>query len=251
MLLALPDEFFRAELGGKLPEPGKYGVAMIFGGAGREAAVEEVVTAEGGRVLAWRDVPVNPGEIGRAARETCPAIRQLFIDGGAFHSQAELERKLYVMRRLIEKSVPECYICSMSGRSIVYKGLLLATQLEKFYPDLGDERFKSPLALVHQRYSTNTFPTWNLAHPFRYLAHNGEINTLRGNLNQLRAREPFLASELFGDDMRKLLPLIPEGQSDSACLDNMFELLVAAGRRGVKTTTSDATCAAFLNTIRR
>ena len=126
--------------------------------------------------------------------------------------------------------MPECYICSMSGRSIVYKGLLLATQLEKFYPDLGDERFKSPLALVHQRYSTNTFPTWNLAHPFRYLAHNGEINTLRGNLNQLRAREPFLASELFGDDMRKLLPLIPEGQSDSACLDNMFELLVAAGR---------------------
>lgn len=230
LLLALPDEFFRAELGGKLPEPGKYGVAMIFGGAGREAAVEEVVTAEGGRVLAWRDVPVNPGEIGRAARETCPAVRQLFIDGGAFHSQAELERKLYVMRRLIEKSVPECYICSMSGRSIVYKGLLLATQLEKFYPDLGDERFKSPLALVHQRYSTNTFPTWNLAHPFRYLAHNGEINTLRGNLNQLRAREPFLASELFGDDMRKLLPLIPEGQSDSACLDNMFELLVAAGR---------------------
>ena len=203
---------------------------MIFGGAGCEAQIEKIVGDEGGRVIAWRDVPVHPEEIGRAARESAPLIRQLFISGEAFSSTAAFERKLFVMRRLIEKSLPQCYICSMSARSIVYKGLLLATQLEKFYPDLGDELFRSPLALVHQRYSTNTFPTWNLAHPFRYLAHNGEINTLRGNLNHLRSRESSLASDLFGDDMKKLLPLIPAGQSDSACLDNMFELLVAAGR---------------------
>ena len=230
LLLALPHEFFRREMGDALPEPGCYGVAMIFGGAGCEAQIEKIVGDEGGRVIAWRDVPVHPEEIGRAARESAPLIRQLFIGGEAFPSTAAFERKLFVMRRLIEKSLPECYICSMSARSIVYKGLLLATQLEKFYPDLGDELFRSPLALVHQRYSTNTFPTWNLAHPFRYLAHNGEINTLRGNLNHLRSRESSLASDLFGDDMKKLLPLIPAGQSDSACLDNMFELLVAAGR---------------------
>ena len=229
LLLSMPDEFFRKTVAG-LPEPGGYGVAMIFGGIGREADIERIVAAEGGRVIAWREVPTVPGEIGRAARESCPAIRQLFIGGEAFADRAAFERKLFVMRRLIEKTLPEAYVCSMSGRSIVYKGLLLATQLEKFYTDLGDPDFKSPLALVHQRYSTNTFPTWNLAHPFRYLAHNGEINTLRGNLNSLRAREPFLASELFGDDMAKILPLVAPGQSDSASLDNMFELLVAAGR---------------------
>ncbi len=230
LLLAIPDEFFREECGGDLPDVGSYGVAMIFGGRGREAEIEAIIASEGARVIRWREVPVVPERIGRAARATCPAIRQLFISGEAFASQTEFERKLFVIRRLIEKRIGDLYICSMSSRSIVYKGLLLATQLEQFYPDLGDAAFKSPLALVHQRYSTNTFPTWNLAHPFRYLAHNGEINTLRGNLNQLRAREPHLASELFGDDIAKLLPLIAPGQSDSACLDNMFELLVAAGR---------------------
>ena len=135
------------------------------------------------------------------------------------------------MRRLIEKEHLDLYICSMSSRTVVYKGLLLATQIEKFYPDLSDELFRSRFAIVHQRYSTNTFPTWQLAHPFRCLAHNGEINTLRGNLNALKARERLLASPLFGDDLRKLLPLIESGQSDSACLDNMLELLAAAGRR--------------------
>ncbi len=229
LLLSIPDEFFRKNVPG-LPDAGTYGVAMIFGGTGHEQEIEAIVKAEGGEILCWREVPTVPDRIGRAARESCPAIRQLFIGGANYPDRAAFERKLFVMRRLIEKSIPEAYICSMSSRSIVYKGLLLATQLEEFYPDLGDPDFKSPLALVHQRYSTNTFPTWNLAHPFRYLAHNGEINTLRGNLNSLRAREPFLASELFGDDMAKLLPLVAPGQSDSASLDNMFELLVAAGR---------------------
>ncbi|MDR0932432.1 MAG: glutamate synthase large subunit [Victivallales bacterium] len=229
LLLAIPDGFFRKAIA-NLPPKGKYGVAMIFGGDGKEREIERIVIAEGGQVLAWREVPTVPGEIGKAARESCPAIRQLFVGGEAFADQGAFERKLFVMRRLIEKAVPEAYICSMSSRSVVYKGLLLATQLEKFYTDLGDENFTSPLALVHQRYSTNTFPSWKLAHPYRYLAHNGEINTLRGNLNNLRSREPYLASKLFGDDMAKLLPLVAPGQSDSASLDNVFELLVASGR---------------------
>lgn len=229
LLVSTPDEFFRKTVSG-LPEFGSYGVAMLFGGVGHETGIERIVSREGGRVIAWREVPTVPDKIGRAARESCPVIRQLFIAKDSSLDRAAFERKLFVMRREIEKAVPEAYICSMSTRSIVYKGLLLATQLEQFYPDLGDHEFKSPLALVHQRYSTNTFPTWNLAHPFRYLAHNGEINTLRGNLNSLHTREPFLASPLFGDDMAKILPLIAPGQSDSASLDNMFELLVASGR---------------------
>ena len=230
LLMSMPDEFFRRELGDELPEAGRYGVAMIFGAVGEEAAIDKIVSSENARAIKWRTVPVRPEEIGKNARRNCPLIRQLFISGENFESREVLERKLFVIRRLIEKAIPDCYICSCSSRSIVYKGLLLAGQVEKFYVDLASKHFKSTLALVHQRYSTNTFPTWELAHPFRYLAHNGEINTLRGNLNQLRGREPHLASELMGDDLKKILPLVRGGQSDSACLDNMFELLVACGR---------------------
>ena len=230
ILTAIPDTFFRTHAGVELPPKGKYGIAMMFGGLGEEALVEAVIRSEGGEVLGWRDVPVVPKAAGRTARRTAPRIRQLFIGGTGFADQAAFERKLFVMRRLIEKQVHDLYVCSMSSRSIVYKGLLLATQLEEFYPDLDDAAFASPLAVVHQRYSTNTFPTWSLAHPYRYLAHNGEINTLRGNLNALKARERLFKSPLFGDDLAKLLPLVASGQSDSASLDNMFELLVAAGR---------------------
>ena len=229
LLLSMPDRFFKNVMPG-LPAAGSYGVAMIFGGAGCDAEIARIVEQEGGRVFGWREVPVRPETIGRAARECAPAVRQLFVTGAAGETGAALERRLYILRRVLEKRLPQIYFCSFSCRSIVYKGLLLATQLERFYPDLADAAFESPLALVHQRYSTNTFPTWNLAHPFRYLAHNGEINTLRGNLNQLRGREASLASPLFGDEMRKLLPLIAPGQSDSASLDNMLELLVASGR---------------------
>ncbi len=230
LLLSLPDRFFRKAAGFELPSKGKYGVAMLFGGVGVESRIEGIVRDEGGEVLGWREVPVEPSAIGRMARQSAPRIRQLFIGGAAFATQEEFERKLFVMRRLIEKAHLDLYVCSMSSRSIVYKGLLLAPQLSKFYPDLSDADFVSHLALVHQRYSTNTFPTWQLAHPFRYLAHNGEINTLRGNLNALKGRERLLKSPLFGDDIAKLMPLIEPGQSDSASLDNMFELLVAAGR---------------------
>ena len=230
LLLTIPDEFFRAKVDFELPEAGKYAVAMVFGGVGEEELFRSVVESEGGAVLGWREVPVVESALGRKAREKRPAIRQLFVDGRNFADNAGFERKLFVMRRLLEKSGRDLYICSFSSRTVVYKGLMLASQIRDFYPDLSDGLFRSRFAIVHQRYSTNTFPTWQLAHPFRYLAHNGEINTLRGNLNALKAREKLLSSPLFGDDLAKLLPLVDPRQSDSACLDNMLELLVAAGR---------------------
>ncbi|MBR4559089.1 MAG: glutamate synthase large subunit [Fibrobacter sp.] len=232
LLLSMPHKFFRkvyADL------PARYGVAMAFlentvAADAFDAKIKEIAAAEGIQLLKVREVPVNAAAIGRTARETLPHIRQFFFDGSSFENDNAFEIKLYVVRRQIEKAIQDIYLCSCSQRTIVYKGLLLASQIEDFYTDLNDLDFESPIALVHQRYSTNTFPTWKLAHPFRYLAHNGEINTLRGNLNSLKSREPHLKSDIIGDDLQKLLPLIPAGQSDSACLDNMFELLVAAGR---------------------
>ena len=222
LLLQIPDAFFRKVVKG-LPPAGKYAVAMIFGAVKEEALLETIAKTNGVGIICWRDVPTNPSAIGVTARETMPKIRQLFLECGD-------ERRLYIVRREMEKTLQNGYICSLSSRTIVYKGLLLAPQVEKFYPDLADSDFTSTIALVHQRYSTNTFPTWDLAHPFRMLAHNGEINTLKGNLNALKAREKDLSSPVFGTEIKKLLPLIREGQSDSASLDNMFELLVAAGR---------------------
>ena len=222
LLVQIPDGFFRKAIKG-LPAKGEYGVAMIFGAVGEEALFEKALRENGSEIIAWRDVPVVPEAVGPVARSVLPKIRQLFV-------RCADERRLYVIRRTIEKQLKSGYICSFSSRTIVYKGLLLAPQVEKFYPDLTDAAFISALALVHQRYSTNTFPTWELAHPFRMLAHNGEINTIRGNLNQLKAREKDFNSPLFGEDMKEILPLVRDGQSDSASLDNMFELLVAAGR---------------------
>jgi len=213
-----------------------FGIAMIFGGEGEEEKIEGAVKAEGCEVVAWRDVPTDPGAVGRDARAVMPKIRQLFIapppsgSSSGNSGGAAFERRLYVVRRQIEKATSKTYVCSCSSRTIVYKGLLLATQIERFYPDLSDPDFISPFAIVHQRYSTNTFPSWELAHPFRAIAHNGEINAIKGNLNALAAREASLASPLFGDEIKKLLPIVRQGQSDSASLDNMFELLVAAGR---------------------
>ena len=230
LLMKIPHTFFKKILTTGKEAP--FGIAMIFGGEGEEAKIEAAVRGEGGKVLAWRDVPTDPSAIGKDARKVMPRIRQLFIgvsDFGLGASATEvdpLERKFYVIRRQIEKSTTNTYICSCSSRTIVYKGLLLATQIEKFYPDLSDPDFVSPFAIVHQRYSTNTFPSWELAHPFRAIAHNGEINALKGNLNALAAREPSLEFP----DIGKILPLIDKPQSDSASLDNMFELLVAAGR---------------------
>ena len=226
LLMKIPHDFFGH---------GKCGVAMLFGGEGEERAIEDVIRAEGCEVIAWRDVPVNPDAVGHDARAVMPRIRQIFIGSNREHStaaesEAAFERRLYIIRRQIEKATRKTYVCSCSSRTIVYKGLLLATQIEKFYPDLSNPDFVSPFAIVHQRYSTNTFPSWELAHPFRAIAHNGEINAIKGNLNALASREASLASPLFGDELKKLLPIVHSGQSDSASLDNIFELLVAAGR---------------------
>ncbi len=232
ILLRIPDAFFR-KVCGDLPKAGHYGIAMVFGGEGEEATIESIIHDEGCRAICWRDVPIDPNAIGDDARAVMPRIRQLFMaeaDDTSAADNGQFERRLYVIRRLIEKAVKSAYICSCSSRTIVYKGLLLAAQMECFYRDLTDPDFTSPFALVHQRYSTNTFPSWELAHPFRALAHNGEINALKGNLNALSSREASLASPVFGEDIGKLLPLVTPGQSDSASLDNMFELLVAAGR---------------------
>ncbi len=245
MLMQIPHDFFKAVCSVSLPAAGSYAVGMFFlpkdkvACATCRAEVEEVAVAEGFNFLGWRTVPVDEQAIGRTARECAPLIEQCFLaPKDAAWTGDLLERRLYILRRRMEHGVadllPELgdrfYIPSLSARTIVYKGLLMAPQIKKFYLDLADERFASCMAIVHQRYSTNTFPSWPLAHPFRYMAHNGEVNTLRGNLNQMTALEDNLSSPLFGDEIKKILPVIPAGQSDSASLDNALELLTTAGR---------------------
>ncbi|MBN2126404.1 MAG: glutamate synthase large subunit, partial [Deltaproteobacteria bacterium] len=245
ILFQTPDAFLRREcraLDIPLPEPGRYGVGMIFmprSGTAKEDAigtVDRTVSSEGLRVLGWRDVPVDGSVLAGKAREDQPKIMQCFLDGGGLESTM-LDRRLYVIRKQIELRMQEVlpegevfYIPSMSSLTITYKGLLRGDQLPLFYRDLGDPELASAFAVIHQRYSTNTFPSWELAQPFRCLAHNGEINTLRGNLNHIRSRERALKSESFDYDIRKLLPVIDVRGSDSACLDNVLELLVHAGR---------------------
>ncbi len=243
LLLQTPDTFLRREaerLHIALPAPGRYAVGMIF--LSREPAqrewaqreLERVVTEEGQRVLGWREVPHDPEQIGRIARAGMPDIQQLFVVAADGLDQDAFERKLYVIRRVMENRARArgtfFYAPSFSSRTLVYTGMLIARQIEGFYLDLADSAVESALALVHSRYSTNTFPTWNLAQPFRYLAHNGEINTLRGNRNLMHAREGTLRSPLFGDDLSKLFPIMTEGASDSAQFDNALEFLVLAGR---------------------
>jgi glutamate synthase domain-containing protein 2/glutamate synthase domain-containing protein 1/glutamate synthase domain-containing protein 3 len=246
MLLQIPHEFFRGEaesLGFPLPAAGHYGVAMVF--LPQDAAlrnrcehlVAEAIHKEGLGILAWRDVPTDNGCLGPIARACEPVIRQAFVVGGDWRDEV-LERRLYVARRRIEQHIDaslgdrseEFYIPSMSCRTVVYKGMFLAPQLFAYYPDLSDHKVATALAIVHQRYSTNTFPSWRLAQPFRMIAHNGEINTLRGNANRLRASEKSMASEALTEEMSRLLPILQPGGSDSACFDNAMELLVRAGR---------------------
>src|SRR5579862_7508166 len=239
VLLQLPDAFFRAELGDALPARGAYGVAVCFlprDDARRhelERIMVEAVEGEGQRVVCWRDVPVAEECAGSTARAFAPRIRQLVVGAspGLAADQDAFERKLYVIRRVAEnRAGSDLVVPSCSSRTIVYKGMLTAPQLRAYFGDLRDERLASALALVHSRFSTNTFPSWGLAHPYRMLAHNGEINTLRGNANWMGARESQLASDLFGDDLRKVLPVIRPGGSDTATFDNVLELLVLAGR---------------------
>ncbi len=236
ILIQLPDAFLRAEAAFELPEAGRYGVAVCFLPRGNPAEamrlLEERVEAEGQQVLGWREVPVNEGACGSASRAVAPRIAQLFVGAGDdTEDQDAFERKLYVIRRRVEhEDLEQLAIPSLSSRTMVLKGMLTAPQLPRYFPDLRDGRVVSRIALVHSRFSTNTFPSWELAHPYHMLAHNGEINTLRGNRNWMRARELQLASPLFGDDIEKIHPLLRDDISDSASLDGLMELLVLGGR---------------------
>lgn len=248
ILIQIPDQYYRAEMGKQgvtLPPAGEYGVGMVFlpkENASRlacEQEIERAVLAEGQVVLGWRDVPVDVTmPMSPTVRDKEPVIRQLFIGRGPDIMVTDaLERKLYVIRKSSGHAIQalnlihgkEFFVPSMSARTVVYKGLLLADQVGVYYQDLQDERCISALALVHQRFSTNTFPQWPLAHPYRLIAHNGEINTVKGNFNWMRAREGVLQSAVLGEDLNKLFPLIYEGQSDTACFDNVLELLLMAG----------------------
>ena len=247
VLIQIPHKFFARECakrGFTLPAAGEYGVGMTFLPVERhdrlqcEGILERIVTEEGLTVLGWRDTPINGAAIGREARNSQPYIQQIFAGRGKGMTEDQIERKLYLIRKRAENEVAKSdlpeksffYMPSFSCRTIVYKGLLLAPQIANFYPELSDPEVISALCLVHQRFSTNTFPTWQLAHPYRFIAHNGEINTLRGNVNWMHARQSVLESPLFGADIKKLFPIIQPGGSDSAAFDNALELLVMAGR---------------------
>ncbi|HET8997905.1 MAG TPA: hypothetical protein VFN42_14645, partial [Acetobacteraceae bacterium] len=250
-LIQMPDLLLRewATAHGKtLPAEGRYAVAMCFlpqDDRSREYAIqhfEQVVKTEGQAMIGWREVPTDLAGLGQRVIDTMPVIRQAIIAASPkIRDQDAFERKILAIRKQIlnnirdigeQKHLPglgELYMPSFSTRTMVYKGLLLAPQVESFYEDLRNPLTQSALALVHQRFSTNTFPSWKLAHPYRFLAHNGEINTVRGNVNWMYARRRSMESELLGADLGKMWPLIPHGQSDTACIDNALEILVAGG----------------------
>ncbi|MGH8746306.1 MAG: glutamate synthase large subunit, partial [Burkholderiales bacterium] len=247
ILVQVPDKLFREDMakqGVKLPALGQYGVGMVF--LPREPAsriaceyeIERAIKDEGQLLIGWRDVPVDGSDLGGSVRQVEPTIRQVFVGRGKGVTVTDaLERKLYIIRKSAGHAIQalnlahgkEYYVPSMSARTIVYKGMLLPHQVGEYYLDLKDLRMESALALVHQRFSTNTFPSWDLSHPFRMIAHNGEINTLRGNVNWIRARQGAISSPILGNDLGKIWPLIYDGQSDSASFDNALELLVMAG----------------------
>ena len=248
LLIQMPHKFFAKvcpEAKIELPPPGDYGTGLVFlpiDSKDRKLCKDTlsgIVKEEGQKMLGWRTVPVNDSDIGISAKNTQPVIEQVFIQRGeTIKDGLAFERKLYVIRKRTENKMRSSklspgslfYITNISARTLSYKGLLMPNQLENFFLDLKDKSISSALCLVHSRYSTNTFPTWDLAQPFRFLAHNGEINTLRGNINWTRARERLITSKLFGTDIEKLKPIIVEGGSDSAAIDNVFELLVMSGR---------------------
>ena len=247
ILIQMPDEHLRArcrEMGMALPDPGRFGVGMTFlprDEALRDrcvAIIEKVVADEGQEFLGWRDVPVNGNAVGPVARSRQPAIRQFFVGfaGSQFDDQA-FDHHLYLIRKSIERAVigldamtEEFYVCSLSARMIVYKGMIACEELSSFFEDLRDESMVTAFAMVHSRFSTNTLGEWKLAHPYRHVVHNGEINTLRGNINWMHAREAMFSSPIFGDDIVKILPIITPDASDTAGFDNALELLLQTGR---------------------
>ncbi|HWP22608.1 MAG TPA: glutamate synthase central domain-containing protein, partial [Candidatus Binatia bacterium] len=248
ILMQIPHAFLKeacAGLGFQLPEPGDYGVGMIFLPDNRrqrqqfEKIIEKIIAEAGQKCLGWRKVPTDNMYLGETAKQFEPFVRQVFIGRSPEVKEGlDFERKLYVIRRRAENAIRYAglpggdffYIPSMSSRTLIYKGMLTARQVETFYPDLSDPLVETAIAVVHSRFSTNTFPSWGRAHPYRYLIHNGEINTLRGNENWMHARQGMLASELFGDDLKSLFPIIQEDGSDSAKFDNCLEFLALSGR---------------------
>ncbi len=235
ILLQIPDAFLRAVVDFTLPERGSYAVGTAFLPADEEAAasavsrIEELAAEEGLTVLGWRDVPVTPSLLGATSLATMPTFRQLFVASATGETGLPLERRVFCLRKRAEHETP-AYFASLSGRTLVYKGMLTTGQLEPFYPDLSDRRFESALVVVHSRYSTNTFPSWPLAHPYRFISHNGEINTVQGNRNWMRARESQLASELIPGDLKRIFPIATPSASDSATFDEVLELLHLGGR---------------------
>ncbi|MFH0984478.1 MAG: glutamate synthase large subunit [Candidatus Omnitrophota bacterium] len=242
MLLQLPHKFFAKVLKFQLPAEGKYGAGMLFlpkvakDAERARKMIAEQTAKEGGKILGWREVPIAPDCLGEMARDVMPSIWQVFVSYDGLEGLA-LERRLYILRKVLENeaaklgwAIEDFYIPSLSTRTMVYKGMFAAPQFDHFFTDLMDEDLVSAIAVVHQRYSTNTFPSWALAHPFHFVAHNGEINTLRGNINKMAAREGRLSTDLFGPEIKKLLPVINPDLSDSGIFDNAFELLTLGGR---------------------
>ncbi|HMJ28433.1 MAG TPA: glutamate synthase subunit alpha, partial [Xanthobacteraceae bacterium] len=247
ILVQIPQKFFAKEaerLGFALPKPREYAIGALFMPRDPDwrqvirDIYSQMIKREGMTLLGWREVPTDNSTLGESVKPTEPVHLQVFIGRGKkIKTEDEFERRLYILRKSIsnaiytrkERRLSGYYPVSISCRTIVYKGMFLADQLGTYYPDLHNEDFDSALALVHQRFSTNTFPAWSLAHPYRMIAHNGEINTLRGNVNWMAARQASVSSDLFGDDINKLWPISYEGQSDTACFDNALEFLVQGG----------------------
>jgi glutamate synthase (NADPH) large chain len=231
ILIRVPDAFYRAVTSFELPVEGSYatGIAFIQPGFDPTSLIESLAAQEGLHILGWRDLPTNPTSVGKTAQSVMPIFKQLFIRGKNGESGIALDRLAFALRKQAEHA-GEIYFPSFSSQTIVYKGMLTTGQLEEFFPDLSDERVVSPLALVHSRFSTNTFPSWPLAHPYRFIAHNGEINTVKGNRNWMRAREALLASDLIPGDISRLFPIVEMSGSDSASFDEVLELLYLGGR---------------------
>jgi glutamate synthase (NADPH/NADH) large chain len=231
ILIRIPDEFFREEVNFKLPEVGKYaaGLAFIEAGANVRTEIEKLASEENLIILGWREVPTDAKTLGKTAVSVMPKFEQLFVAGKNAEADIVLDRMAFCLRKRIEHTLP-VYFSSLSTSTIVYKGMLTTGQLSKFYPELNDQRVKSPLAIVHSRFSTNTFPSWQLSHPYRYIAHNGEINTVKGNRNWMRAREELLESKLIPGDLERIFPIVDMAGSDSASFDEVLELLYLGGR---------------------
>ena len=232
ILIQIPDKFYRSVVNFDLPKASEYATGIFFvkpGETGYQESIEKIAKEEGLIVLGWRDVPIDSKSLGKTAISVMPEFKQIFISGGKNENDLVLERMAFCLRKRVEHTLP-IYISSLSSRTIVYKGMLTTGQLEEFFPDLSNSLVESPMALVHSRFSTNTFPSWPLAHPYRFIAHNGEINTVKGNRNWMRARETLLESELIPGDLKRLFPIVNESGSDSASFDEVLELLYLGGR---------------------